>query len=90
MALSLILAGLWLAVACAVGLVRGPLPQPMAWGLIALGVPLLGFVTLIMGPVWGMIGLILGAVMLRRPIQRAGLWQGSPPHTPEIEARSGD
>jgi hypothetical protein len=40
--------------------------------LIATGIPILGLVTLSMGPVWGLIALAGGASILRWPILRAG------------------
>ena len=67
MPLSIILAGLWLAVAWGT---KGASPRvlwPAAWMLIATGIPLLGFVTVEAGPVAGLCGLALGAFLIRRP-----------------------
>jgi hypothetical protein len=68
MTLPLGLAGLWAL--CA--LTRALLPRPgwrgaAAVALIALGIPLLGWITLEKGPVWGLAVLAAGAMMLRRP-----------------------
>lgn len=76
MILALVLAGFWLAAILFASLVPAPLPQPFVWALIALGVPLLGHITLTMGPVWGLGGLAIRAISLRRSMLRAGLWQG--------------
>lgn len=76
MLLTLVLAGLWLAATLFAALAPAPLPPPFVWVLIVLGVPLLGLVTLTMGPAWGLGGLAMGALALRRPMLRAGLWQG--------------
>jgi len=90
MTMTLILAGLWMAATAVAGALPAPLPRLVTWALIALGVPLLGLVTLTMGPVWGMVGLIAGAVALRRPILRAGLWHGPTPRPPEAGQNSGE
>ena len=39
-----------------------------AYGLIALGVPLLGYITYTNGPLLGVVFLIAGASILRRPV----------------------
>lgn len=39
-----------------------------AYGLIAVGVPILGWVTLLNGPLWGLAFLIGGASVLRWPL----------------------
>ena len=44
-----------------------------AYGLIAVGVPILGWVTLLNGPLWGLAFLIGGASVLRWPLIR--LWR---------------
>ncbi len=45
-----------------------------AYFLIAIGVPLLGYVTYQNGPVWGVIFLIAGASLLRWPLVYLGRW----------------
>ena len=45
-----------------------------AYILIALGVPLLGYVTYQNGPVWGFAFLIAGASVLRWPVIYLGRW----------------
>lgn len=75
MSLSLILACLW-----AVGAnVAAMLPSrdnywTRAYVLMALGVPLLGYVTWQNGPWWGMAVLLAGASLLRWPLIHAARW----------------
>ncbi|MCF2870218.1 DUF2484 family protein [Octadecabacter sp. G9-8] len=45
-----------------------------AYGLIALGVPLLGYITYVNGPLLGMVFLIAGASILRWPVIYLGRW----------------
>lgn len=45
-----------------------------AYILIAVGVPLLGYVTYMDGPVWGLIFLAAGSSMLRWPLIYLGRW----------------
>ena len=66
---SLILACLW--VVLATGLAMLPSRRnhwPAAWLLIALGIPLLGYVTYENGPTMGVICLVAGASVLRWPL----------------------
>ena len=75
MTLSLILAFLWVVVTN----VSAMIPSKdnywtRAYALIAVGVPLLGYVTYENGPVWGMIFLAAGASMLRWPVVYLGRW----------------
>lgn len=72
MPVAIILACLWILVACAAGMAPARYHWPAAWALIATGIPLLGFLTLTMGPVWGLVALAAGASILRWPILRAG------------------
>jgi hypothetical protein len=72
MALSLMLVLIWIAAACAAGMAPQRYHWPSAWALIATGIPILGLVTLAMGPVWGLVGMVVGALVLRWPILRAG------------------
>jgi hypothetical protein len=69
---SLILACVWALVACLVGMGPQRFHWPAAWVLIATGIPLLGYVTVQSGPVWGLVCLVAGASVLRWPLIRAG------------------
>ncbi len=71
MPVSLVLACLWAIAAGVAGMGPQRWHWPAAWALIATGIPLLGFVTLQMGPVWGLICLAAGASVLRWPLLRA-------------------
>ena len=73
MALSLMLVLAWGVAACIAGLAPQRFHGPSAWALIATGIPILGLVTLALGPVWGLVGLVAGALVLRVSILRAGL-----------------
>lgn len=69
MSLSLILACLWAICANVIGMLpsrRGH--WPAAYALIALGIPLLGFVTYQHGPWLGLLVLAAGASILRWPL----------------------
>ena len=72
MSVALVLVCVWGAAACAAGLAPRRYHWPFAWALIGTGLPLLGLVTMSMGPAMGLIGLVAGAVLLRWPILRAG------------------
>lgn len=72
MPLPLILACLWALAACLIGMGPRRYHWPAAWVLIATGIPILGYVTLILGPVWGLICMAAGASVLRWPILIAG------------------
>jgi hypothetical protein len=71
MPLPLTLACIWALLACLVAIGPERYHWPAAWALIATGIPLLGFVTFILGPVWGFIVLAAGASVLRWPLMRA-------------------
>lgn len=45
-----------------------------AYGLIAAGIPLLGWVTWTDGPVWGLAALAAGASILRWPLRYLWRW----------------
>ena len=60
MPLSLVLACVWGLVAGLAGMAPQRFHWPAAWILIATGIPLLGYVTLQTGPVWGLICLAAG------------------------------
>lgn len=75
MTLSLILACLWMLLANLLAM----LPSRdnhwrRAYVLIALGIPLLGFVTYQNGPWWGLAILVAGMSMLRWPVIYLGRW----------------
>ena len=75
MSLSLILVFVWLVVANVIGM----LPSRdnnwrRAYVLIALGVPLLGFVTWQNGPWAGLLALAAGMSVLRWPVIYLGRW----------------
>lgn len=72
MPVSLVLACLWALAACLVGMGPQRYHWPAAWALIIAGIPILGFVTLQTGPIWGLICLAAGASVLRWPLLRAG------------------
>lgn len=74
MSLSLILACLWALTACLIGLGPERFHWPAAWGLIAVGIPLLGYVTYEMGPWWGLTVLAAGISLLRWPVFYLGKW----------------
>ncbi len=77
MSLSLICAALWALVAN--GLAMLPSRDhhwPRAYLLIAVGVPILGYVTYEMGPWIGLLVLVLGISMLRWPAIYAARWLG--------------
>lgn len=65
---SLIAACLWAVLATLVALGPRRFHWPAAWGLIVLGVPLLGWVTYENGPLWGLALLAGGASVLRWPV----------------------
>lgn len=75
MTLSLGFACLWLVAAN----VAAMLPSRdhhwrRAYVLIALGLPLLGWVTYENGPIWGMVCLVAGMSVLRWPVIYLGRW----------------
>ncbi|SIO29784.1 Protein of unknown function [Rhodovulum sp. ES.010] len=72
---SLVLACLWVVVASGLGSL---LPERHHWraayGLIAVGIPILGLVTYQNGPVWGFVALGCGVSVLRWPVLYFGRW----------------
>ncbi len=75
MTLSLTLAALWALVANVLAM----LPSRdnhwrRAYGLIAVGIPILGYVTYENGPWWGLAVLIAGMSVLRYPVIYFGRW----------------
>lgn len=75
MSISLILALIWLVVANVLGMIplRGN-HWPAAYGLIAVGVPLLGYVTYENGPFIGILIMAAGASVLRWPVVFLWRW----------------
>lgn len=75
MSFSLILAFLWLVLANVIAMFPSRSNHwPAAYVLIAIGVPILGYVTYQNGPVWGVLTLIAGASVLRWPVVYAWRW----------------
>ncbi len=71
MSAALIAACLWVCIACVLGLMPSRDHHwRVAYGLIAVGIPILGWVTLTLGPVWGLAVLAAGASILRWPLIR--------------------
>lgn len=75
MTFSALASCLWILLASAIGL----LPSRdhhwrAAYGLIALGIPILGWVTYQNGPVWGLLALAAGASILRWPVVYLWRW----------------
>ena len=75
MTLSLILACLWLIAANVLGMI--PSKDNMwsrAYGLIAIGIPILGYVTYQNGPWIGLLFLAAGMSVLRWPMRYLFVW----------------
>ncbi|GAA5067240.1 DUF2484 family protein [Roseibacterium beibuensis] len=70
MPLAFILACLWALTACLAGMMPTRFHWPAAWVLIATGIPLLGLVTVSMGPWWGLGVMAAGVSVLRWPLIR--------------------
>lgn len=68
MTASLTLACLWAVVATVIAMLPNRIHWPAAYALIALGIPLVGWVTYQNGPVIGMIVLAGGVSILRWPV----------------------
>ena len=68
MSTSLTLACVWVVAATALAMMPGRWHWRAAYVLIALGIPLLGWITYENGPVWGVIALAGGMSMLRWPV----------------------
>ncbi len=66
---SLVLAFLWIVLANVIAMFPSRRNHwPAAYGLIAIGVPLLGWVTYQNGPFVGLLALVAGASILRWPL----------------------
>jgi len=75
MSWSLILAFCWVVAANVIAMFPSKTGHwPVAYVLIAIGVPLLGFVTYQNGPWVGLIALAAGASILRWPVRYFGRW----------------
>ncbi len=75
MTTSLICALLWLVLANVIGMFPSRKKHwPAAYALIAIGIPLLGWVTLENGPFVGLLALIAGSSVLRWPIVYLWRW----------------
>lgn len=75
MSLSLIFAFLWLVVANVAGMIPSRDNHwSRAYALIAVGVPLLGWVTYENGPLIGLLCLGAGVSVLRWPVVYLGRW----------------
>jgi hypothetical protein len=75
MNLPQVAACLWILVACVIG----TLPSRdrhwrAAYVLIALGIPILGWLTYVDGPVWGLAALGAGTSILRWPVIHLWRW----------------
>lgn len=75
MSISLILACLWAVLANVLAMIPSKRSHwPQAYVLIALGVPLVGFVTYENGPWIGLLVLAAGISILRWPVIYLGRW----------------
>ncbi|OOY15664.1 DUF2484 family protein [Thioclava sp. DLFJ4-1] len=68
MTVSLVLACVWALIATLIAMGPRRFHWPGAWGLIALGVPLVGWVTYQNGPIMGLLVLAGGMSVLRWPV----------------------
>lgn len=75
MSLSIILAAAWAIIANLIALVPSKRNHwPQAYVLIAVGVPILGYVTYENGPLIGLLVLAAGMSILRWPVYYLWLW----------------
>lgn len=75
MILPLAMGCLWLVVANMIAMLPSrDYHWRAAYVLIALGIPLLGWVTYAAGPIWGMVFLAAGASLLRWPLVYLWRW----------------
>lgn len=75
MTTSLILALIWLVVANVLAMIPSKDNHwTRAYVLIAIGIPLVGYVTYENGPIWGVLVLAAGASVLRWPVIYLTRW----------------
>lgn len=75
MSLSLILAALWALTANVLTMIPSRDNHwRRAYALIAVGIPILGYVTYENGPWWGLAVLVAGMSVLRYPVIYLGRW----------------
>ena len=75
MNLSLTLACIWVITACVIAMFPSKRQHwPAAYGLIAVGVPILGLVTYQNGPWIGLMVMLAGASILRWPLRYLWRW----------------
>jgi len=75
MSWSLIAALIWLVSANVIGMFPSKTKHwPAAYGLITVGIPILGWVTYQSGPVIGLLALIAGSSILRWPLVYLWRW----------------
>jgi hypothetical protein len=74
MTLSLVLACVWALLATAIAVLPRRTHWPGAVGLIATGIPLVGYVTWENGPFLGLLVLAAGVSVLRWPLLFLGRW----------------
>lgn len=78
MTLSLVLACIWAVVATAIAMLPNRFHWPAAYALIAVGIPILGFVTYQNGPIAGLLVLAGGVSVLRWPVYQLVNWLRGP------------
>jgi hypothetical protein len=83
MTTSLTLACLWAVVASLIAMLPNRIHWPAAYALIAIGIPLVGWVTYQNGPVIGMIVLAGGVSILRWPVIYLFRWLRARAHHEE-------
>ena len=72
---SLVAAALWVVVANVIAMFPSKRGHwPAAWGLIAVGIPIVGWVTLQNGPFIGLAVLAAGISILRWPVRYLFRW----------------
>lgn len=75
MTTSLILACVWIVAANVMAMLPSKRSHwPQAYVLIAVGIPLLGYITYENGPWWGLAALFAGASILRWPVRFLAAW----------------
>lgn len=75
MTTSLILACVWIVAANVAAMLPSKRNHwPQAYALIAVGIPLLGYITYENGPWWGLAALFAGASILRWPLRFLAAW----------------